>query len=143
MYGKIVVSMLLALASTLPAVPGRPTRFGVLAEGWQQGEADARELVIRDASSLHTVWDELHARPDQSPGSGTAAPKVDFTTHVVVFIRMETQSDTDSSVEVTRVVRERARGAKRANGNYSRGVAPRGRMFDDRRSPARDAIRVG
>lgn len=111
MYGKIVVSMLLALASTLP---GRPTRFRVLAEGWEQGEADAREMVIRDASSLHTVWDELHTRPEQSPGSAKAAPKVDFTTHVVVFIRMETQSDTDSGVEVKHVVRERARAGRNA-----------------------------
>ena len=114
MYGKIVVSMLLALASTLQAMPGRPTRFKVLAEGSKQGEADARELVIRDASSLQTVWDDLQAKSDQLPIRGTEVPKVDFKTHVVVFIRMETQSDFDSSIEVTHVVRERARVGRNA-----------------------------
>jgi hypothetical protein len=108
MYGKIVVSMLLALAYTLPAVPRRSTRFRVLADGWERGKTDARELVIRDASSLHTVWDELHARSAQLPFSGTAAPNVDFTTHIVVLIRMETQSHMESRVAVKRVVRERA-----------------------------------
>jgi hypothetical protein len=107
-YGKFVGSVLLGLAVTLPPVPGRPIRFRVLAAGAEPGAADARELVIRDASSLNTNWAELHEKSNQSPGSATAAPKVDFTTHVVVFIRMETQSGTEAGVAVTRVVKGRA-----------------------------------
>lgn len=105
MYGKILVSVWLVLASTLPTPPGRAIRFRVLADGWEQGTADAREMVIRDADSLHTVWAEIHA----SAGRPAGDPKVDFTKHVVVFVRLETQSDTDTRVEVTRASRERGR----------------------------------
>ena len=42
MYGRIAVSMLLALASALQAEVVRPTRFRVLAGGREVGEADAR-----------------------------------------------------------------------------------------------------
>jgi hypothetical protein len=115
MFARIVVSIVLTLTSVVPAAPGKSTSFKVLAEGWQQGNADARETVIRDASSLQTVWDELHARPDQPPGSGPAVPKVDFTTHVVVLIRLEPQTDTDTRVEATRVVREAGRAGETAH----------------------------
>lgn len=114
MYGKTVVSMLLILVTIPPAISGRPTRFRVLDEGRQQGEADARELVISDASALSTLWDELHAKSDRSSGGGTAAPKVNFATHVVVFIQMEPHRDTDPRIDVTRVVKERARAGQNA-----------------------------
>ena len=112
MSGRIVVSVLLALASALQAGPAKPSRFRVLSEGREMGEADARGQVIRDADTLRTVWEELRARSNGfGPGSDTELPEVDFKTHVVVFVRLGEYAE---GVEVTRVMSERARGGQKA-----------------------------
>src|SRR6266436_10031224 len=109
MYRKIIAVALLSLTFALPAMTGRPARFRVLAEGRALGAVDARALVIRDPSTLRAVWDELQTQSELSLGASRTLPAVDFKTHVVVFVRMEPQSDTYSSLEVTRVARRRAR----------------------------------
>jgi hypothetical protein len=112
MSGKLVVSVLLALASALQAGPARPARFRVLSEGRETGEADAREQVIRDAATLRAVWEELRARSDGfGPGSETKLPEVDFKTHVVVFVRLGEYAE---GVEVKRVLSGRAQGGQKA-----------------------------
>ena len=109
MYRKIIAVALLSLTFALPAVTGSPARFKVLIEGRALGAVDARALVIRDASALRAAWDELHRQSELSLFASPTLPVVDFKTHVVVFVRMEPQSDMDSSLEVTRVARRRAR----------------------------------
>jgi hypothetical protein len=105
MYQKIIAGALLSLTFAWPAVTGRPVRFKLLAGGRATGEVDARALVIRDASALGAVWDEIHTQSELLFSVGRTLPAVDFTKHIVVFVRMEQQSGMDSSVEVTRVAR--------------------------------------